>query len=105
MGTIIRRVTVCELRKRLAHQYGVSERTLRRYVNAYNANRFEGLKPAERVRYCKNAMPNEGEKVLEKILAGTKIMVVRGATGRKIPHSRVYEGEYLLNIKAIWMIG
>lgn len=44
--------------------------------------------------YCDNA-GKKGEKVLDKILAGTKTMVVRGAAGRKIPHSRVFEGEQL----------
>lgn len=44
--------------------------------------------------YCDNA-GKKGEKVLDKILAGTKTMVVRGAAGRKIPHSRVFEGEKL----------
>ena len=44
--------------------------------------------------YCDNS-GKKGEKVLDKILAGTKTMVVRGAAGRKIPHSRVFEGEHL----------
>ena len=44
--------------------------------------------------YCNNA-GKKGEKVLDKILAGTKTMIVRGAAGRKIPHSRVFEGERL----------
>lgn len=44
--------------------------------------------------YCDNA-GRKGEKVLDKILAGTKTMVVRGAAGRKIPHSRVFDGERL----------
>ncbi|MCI8518227.1 MAG: hypothetical protein HFG75_15390 [Hungatella sp.] len=44
--------------------------------------------------YCDNA-GKKGEKVLDKILAGTKTMIVRGAAGRKIPHSRVFEGEKL----------
>lgn len=44
--------------------------------------------------YCDNA-GKKGEKVLDKILAGAKTMVVRGAAGRKIPHSRVFEGEKL----------
>lgn len=44
--------------------------------------------------YCDNA-GKKGERVLDKILAGTKTMVVRGAAGRKIPHSRVFEGETL----------
>lgn len=42
--------------------------------------------------YCDNA-GKKGEKVLDKILVGTKTMVIRGAAGRKIPHSRVFEGE------------
>ena len=44
--------------------------------------------------YCDNA-GKKGEKVLDKILAGKKTMIVRGAAGRKIPHSRVFEGERL----------
>ncbi|MDR7855046.1 hypothetical protein [Tissierella sp.] len=44
--------------------------------------------------YCDN-IGKKGEKVLEKILAGTKTMIVRGAAGRKIPHSRVFVGETL----------
>ncbi|WP_394918328.1 hypothetical protein [uncultured Robinsoniella sp.] len=44
--------------------------------------------------YC-----DDKAKVLEKILEGTKRMVVRGAAGRKIPHSRVFEGETLYFMK------
>lgn len=44
--------------------------------------------------YCDNT-GKKGEKVLDKILVGTKTMVVRGAAGRKIPHSRVFENERL----------
>lgn len=44
--------------------------------------------------YCDNA-GKKGEKVMDKILSGTKTMAVRGAAGRKIPHSRVFEGERL----------
>ena len=44
--------------------------------------------------YC-----DDKEKVLEKILAGEKTMIVRGAAGRKIPHSRVFEGETLYFMK------
>ena len=44
--------------------------------------------------YCDNA-GKSGERVLDKILAGKKTMVVRGAAGRKIPHSRVNAGETL----------
>ena len=42
------------------------------------------------VVYCNNKT-----KVLSKILSGEKSMIVRGAAGRKIPHSRVFQGETL----------
>ncbi len=38
-------------------------------------------------------------KVLEKILNGSKTMIVRGAAGRKLPHGRVFEGETLYFIE------
>ncbi|MBU5311341.1 hypothetical protein KQI38_04825 [Tissierella carlieri] len=44
--------------------------------------------------YCDN-VGKKGERILDKILVGTKTMVVRGAAGRKIPHSRVFAGETL----------
>ena len=44
--------------------------------------------------YCDN-VGKKGEKVLDKILNGTKNMTVRGAAGRKIPHSRVFNDEKL----------
>ena len=44
--------------------------------------------------YC-----DDKEKVLEKIIDGSKTMVARGAAGRKIPHSRVFEGETLYFMK------
>ncbi|BBA51711.1 hypothetical protein [Fusobacterium varium] len=44
--------------------------------------------------YC-----NDKEKVLDKIKDGTKTMIVRGAAGRKIPHSRVFQGEVLYFMK------
>lgn len=39
--------------------------------------------------YCDNT-GKKGEKVLDKILTGKKMVIVRGAAGRKIPHSRVF---------------
>lgn len=44
--------------------------------------------------YC-----DDKEKVLEKILAGSKTMVIRAAAARKIPHSRVFAGEQLYFMK------
>ncbi|NLO10521.1 MAG: hypothetical protein GX129_11755 [Clostridiales bacterium] len=44
--------------------------------------------------YC-----DDKEKVLEKILEGSKTMIIRAAAGRKIPHSRVFKGERLYFMK------
>jgi hypothetical protein len=44
--------------------------------------------------YC-----DDKEKVLDKILSGTKTMMIRAAAGRKIPHSRVLEKEKLYFMK------
>lgn len=44
--------------------------------------------------YCDNT-GKKGEKIIDKILVGSKTMVVRGAAARKIPHSRVKNGETL----------
>lgn len=44
--------------------------------------------------YCDN-VGKKGERVLDKIMTGSKTMVVRGAAGRKIPHSRVFEKEII----------
>lgn len=40
--------------------------------------------------YCDNV-----SKELSKILEGKKTMIIRGAAGRKIPHSRVFQDEIL----------
>ena len=45
--------------------------------------------------YCDN-VGKKGERPIDKILTGIKTMVVRGAAGRKIPHSRVFEGEDMI---------
>ncbi|SNS61882.1 hypothetical protein SAMN05446037_101499 [Anaerovirgula multivorans] len=44
--------------------------------------------------YC-----DDKEKVLEKILNGSKTMIIRAASGRKIPHSRVFDNETLYFMK------
>lgn len=48
----------------------------------------------EHLAYC-----DDKEKVLEQILDETRTMIIRGAAGRKIPHSRVFEGEKIYFIK------
>lgn len=40
--------------------------------------------------YC-----DDKSKELEKIMSGEKTMIIRGAAGRKIPHSRVFKNEIL----------
>ena len=55
-----------------------------------NPKNMKGADNMVHVVYC-----DDKEKVLQKILNGVKTMVVRGAAGRKIPHSRVFEGETL----------
>ena len=59
---------VRELRSKLAEQNGLSERTLRRYVNAYQEKGFEGLKLSERVRYKKEVMPDNYEEILQEAI-------------------------------------
>lgn len=44
--------------------------------------------------YC-----DDKEMVLERILDGSKTMIIRAAAGRKIPHSRVFDGEKLYFMK------
>jgi hypothetical protein len=48
----------------------------------------------EHLAYC-----DDQAKVLEELLDGKRTMVIRGAAGRKIPHSRVFEGEKIYFIK------
>jgi hypothetical protein len=56
------------LRLKLAEEQGISERTLRRYVNAYRKEGFEGLKPVERIRYRKDLMPENYEELLNEAI-------------------------------------
>lgn len=46
------------------------------------------------VVYC-DKTGKKGERELDKILNGQKTMIIRGAAGRKIPHSRVFKDEIL----------
>lgn len=57
-----------ELRTKLAEQHGVSERTLRRYVNAWRSGGFEGLRPEERVCYRKACMPDDYGRLLDEAI-------------------------------------
>lgn len=44
----------------------------------------------EHLVYC-----DKQSKVLDKLLDGSKTKIIRGAAGRKLPHSRVFAGETL----------
>ena len=57
-----------ELRQKIAEQNNVSERTLRRYVNAWHEKGFEGLRPQERVHYRKESMPDHYEDILAEAI-------------------------------------
>ena len=48
----------------------------------------------EHLVYC-----DKKAKVWEKHLSGQKTLIVRGAAGRKLPHSRVFKGEKLYFIE------
>ena len=48
----------------------------------------------EHLVYC-----DKKAKVWEKLLTGQKTLIVRGAAGRKLPHSRVFKGEKLYFIE------
>jgi hypothetical protein len=48
----------------------------------------------EHLVYC-----DSKSKVLDKILSGTKKMIIRGAAGRKLPYGRVFEKESLYFIE------
>jgi hypothetical protein len=45
-------------------------------------------------------------KELENLLSGQKTMIIRGATGRKLPHGRVRAGDvlYFINNNAVGMV-
>lgn len=47
------------LRKRIAEQLGLNERTLRRYENAYQNEGFSGLKPKSKAAERKDSVPQE----------------------------------------------
>jgi hypothetical protein len=48
----------------------------------------------EHLAYC-----DDKAMVLEELLDGARSMIIRGAAGRKIPHSRVFAGEIIYFIK------
>lgn len=68
LGEDLDPASVRELRNTLAEKNNISERTIRRYLNAYRQKGFEGLRPAERVHYKKDAMPDNYEELLQEAI-------------------------------------
>ncbi len=58
----------CHLRKQIAAQNGISERTLYRYEDAYKRYRFDGLKPASRTKQFSQALPEGFPIMLEEAI-------------------------------------
>lgn len=50
---------VQELKERISKEYGISERTVRRYLSMYNLNGFSGLKPKSKGRRPSEAIAPE----------------------------------------------
>lgn len=57
-----------QLRKDLAEQAGFSEKTLRRYENAYREGGFVGLKPQDRTKHRDQALPQNFEALLAEAI-------------------------------------
>lgn len=55
-----------QLKEELCIQTGLSERTIRRYLNAYKSNGFEGLKPKNPGRGGNSVIP---EDVIQEAIA------------------------------------
>jgi transposase InsO family protein len=65
------------LKERICEQYGCSERTLRRYMNAYRQNGLAGLEPKSRTQFGKKA-------VIPQSLLEQAILLRREVPGRSV---------------------
>ena len=54
-----------QLRRKQAEKYNLSDKTVRRYVNAYRQNGFEGLKPKPRHYHQKGNLPDNYEELVQ----------------------------------------
>lgn len=68
-----------KLKSEAAEKNGISERTVRRYVSAFNASGFDGLKPAVRKYYKKGVLPDNYDDILAQA-----IQLRREVPGRSI---------------------
>ena len=57
-----------QLRRKQAEKYNLSDKTVRRYVNAYRQNGFEGLKPRARHYYQKGNLPDNYEELVHEAI-------------------------------------
>ncbi len=55
-------------RKEIAQESGVSERTLRRYENAYADHGFEGLRPADRASHLHPSLPDNFPELVQEAI-------------------------------------
>ena len=55
-------------RKEIAQESGVSERTLRRYENAYADHGFEGLRPADRTSHLHPSLPDNFPELVQEAI-------------------------------------
>ena len=80
-----------QLRKELAGQHDISEKTLRRYEEAYAEGGFTGLRPADRTKHYMQALPENFEELLAEA-----IQLKREVPSRSV-HQLIYilEGEGL----------
>ena len=57
-----------QLRERIAQENGISTRTLYRYEKAWKENEFQGLKPCDREKHRKQALPDGFEDLLQEAI-------------------------------------
>lgn len=57
-----------QLRRKQAEKYNLSDKTVRRYVNAYRQNGFEGLKPRARHYYQKGNLPDNYKELVQEAI-------------------------------------
>jgi hypothetical protein len=65
------------LKERICNESGLSERTIRRYVNSYNEKGFEGLKPEGKGHCGKSVIP---EGIMQEAIALRREVPTRSVT-------------------------
>ena len=68
-----------DLRRKQAEKYGISDRTVRRYLDRYKSGGFEGLKTKRREHYHKEGLPEDFDSILQEA-----ILLRREVPGRSV---------------------